>query len=67
MATIDDFKKIELRAGEVVSAERVAGADKLLKLQVNLGSEIRQIVSGSLSRIRIQARSWGSKERFGVR
>ncbi len=46
MVTIDDFKKIELRVGEVVSAERVAGADKLLKLQVNLGGETRQIVSG---------------------
>lgn len=43
---ISDFAKIDLRVAEVISAERVEGADKLLKLQVNLGSEQRQIVAG---------------------
>jgi methionyl-tRNA synthetase len=43
---IDDFAKIELRAARVVSAERIAGSRKLLKLQVDLGDEQRQIVSG---------------------
>ena len=43
---IDDFAKIELRAALVVSAEKIAGSRKLLKLQVDLGDEKRQIVSG---------------------
>ena len=44
--TIDDFAKIEMRVGEVKSAERVAGADKLLKVMVDLGTEVRQVVAG---------------------
>lgn len=43
---IDDFTKIEMRVGQVKTAERVAGADKLLKLTVDIGTEIRQIVAG---------------------
>ena len=46
MITIDEFAKIELRLATVLAAEKVAGADKLLKLQVDLGSEKRQIVAG---------------------
>ncbi|HEY4474806.1 MAG TPA: methionine--tRNA ligase subunit beta [Candidatus Paceibacterota bacterium] len=46
MITIDDFKKIELKVAKVISAERVEGSDKLLKLEVDLGSEKRQIVAG---------------------
>ncbi|MEO0109518.1 MAG: methionine--tRNA ligase [candidate division WOR-3 bacterium] len=44
--TIEDFKKIDLRVGRIINAERVPGSDKLLKLEVNLGSELRQIVAG---------------------
>lgn len=44
--TIDDFGKVQLRVGEILSAEPVEKADKLLKLQVNMGTEQRQIVSG---------------------
>ena len=44
--TIDDFAKIELRVGLVKSAEKVKGADKLLKLEVDIGTEVRQIVAG---------------------
>jgi len=44
--TIDDFVKIDLRAGTVVEAERVKGADKLLRLIVDLGFEKRQILAG---------------------
>lgn len=44
--TIDDFAKIEMRVGQVKSAERVQGADKLLKLLVDIGDEVRQIVAG---------------------
>ena len=42
----DDFAKIELKVGTIVSAEKVEKADKLLKLAVDLGSETRTIVSG---------------------
>jgi methionyl-tRNA synthetase len=42
----DDFAKIDLRVGRIVSAEKVEKADKLLKLQVDLGFETRTIVSG---------------------
>ncbi|MDK2801294.1 MAG: methionyl-tRNA synthetase [Clostridiales bacterium] len=44
--TIDDFAKLDLRVAKVISAEKVKGADKLLKLQLEVGSEIRQVVSG---------------------
>jgi methionyl-tRNA synthetase len=44
--TIDDFAKIELRVGLVKVAERVKGADKLLRLEVDIGAEVRQILAG---------------------
>jgi methionyl-tRNA synthetase len=44
--TIDDFKKIELRTGVVVAAERVPKSEKLIKVQVNIGTETRQVVAG---------------------
>ncbi len=44
--TIDDFRKVQLRVAEVVSCSKVKGADKLLKLELNLGEETRQIVAG---------------------
>jgi methionyl-tRNA synthetase len=44
--SIDDFAKIELRVGQVKTAEKVKGADKLLRLEVDLGTEIRQVVAG---------------------
>ena len=44
--TFDDFAKIDLKIGTIVVAEKVEKADKLLKLQVDLGTEIRTIVSG---------------------
>lgn len=46
MITIEDFKKVDLRVAKVIAAERVEGSDKLLKLQVNMGEEERQIVAG---------------------
>jgi len=42
----DDFAKIDLKTGTIVSAEKVEKADKLLKLEVDLGFEVRTIVSG---------------------
>ncbi|AJK89882.1 methionine--tRNA ligase [Lysinibacillus fusiformis] len=44
--TIDDFMKIDLRVATVTACETVPKADKLLKLQVDLGYEQRQVVSG---------------------
>lgn len=46
MITIDDFKKIELRVAKVLKAERVEGSEKLIKLQLQLGEEERQILGG---------------------
>lgn len=44
--TIEDFAKIDFRTAKVIQAEKVEGADKLLKLQLQMGGEIRQVVSG---------------------
>ncbi|MGA2375254.1 MAG: methionine--tRNA ligase [Candidatus Sulfotelmatobacter sp.] len=44
--SIDDFAKIELRVGLVKVAERVPKADKLLRLEVDIGSEVRQVLAG---------------------
>jgi methionine--tRNA ligase beta chain len=46
MITFEDFQKLRIQIGLIVEAEKVEGADKLLKLQVNFGDEKRQIVSG---------------------
>jgi methionine--tRNA ligase beta chain len=47
---IDEFARIELRTAKVVAAERVQGADKLLKLTVDIGRETRTIVAGIATR-----------------
>lgn len=44
--TIDDFKKLDLRVVEVLSAETVENADKLLRLSVQTGSGVRNLVAG---------------------
>ena len=44
--TIDDFAKVKLQTGVVLSCEKVAGSDKLLKSQIKVGDGVRQIVSG---------------------
>jgi len=47
MISIDDFKKIEIKIGEILESEKVEDTDKLLKLSVNFGEEKpRQIISG---------------------
>lgn len=47
MISFEDFKKVELRVGEIKTAEPVEGSEKLLKLMVDLGEENpRQILSG---------------------
>lgn len=42
----EDFSKIKLKVAKVINAERVEGSEKLLKLQVTIGSEERQIIAG---------------------
>ena len=44
--TIDDFAKVQLRVARILEADHVEGADKLLKLQVMIGQEKRQILAG---------------------
>jgi len=46
MITIEDFQKLDIRIGKVLSAEKVKGADKLIKLEIDFGAEKRQVVTG---------------------
>ena len=46
MITYDDFKRIEMRVAKIISAERVDGSEKLLRLDIDLGTEQRQLVAG---------------------
>ncbi|MBI5190871.1 MAG: methionine--tRNA ligase [Nitrospirae bacterium] len=43
---IDDFMKVDLRVGRVLEAERVPKSDKLIKMRIDIGAEVRQIVGG---------------------
>ena len=44
--TIDDFARVDLRVARIVKAEAVAGADKLVRLELDLGGEVRQVFAG---------------------
>jgi len=44
--TFDEFKKMDLRVGEILKAEKVAGTDKLIKFEVDIGTEKRTMVAG---------------------
>src|SRR3989344_2155843 len=44
--SFQDFQKLDLRIGKIELAEKVKGADKLLRIEVDLGSEKRQLVAG---------------------
>jgi methionyl-tRNA synthetase len=44
--TIEEFQKVQLKVAKVLSAERVPKSEKLIKLQIDLGGEQRQIVAG---------------------
>jgi methionyl-tRNA synthetase len=46
IVTFDEFKKMDLRVGEILKAEKVPGTDKLLKIEVNIGTETRTMVAG---------------------
>jgi methionyl-tRNA synthetase len=44
--SIEDFAKVQLRVGQILEAEKIEGSRKLLKLKVDIGSEVRQLVAG---------------------
>jgi methionine--tRNA ligase beta chain len=46
MITFNEFMKLDIRIGTVKAAEKVHGADKLIRLELDLGSEMRQVVAG---------------------
>jgi methionyl-tRNA synthetase len=46
LITIDDFKAVQLRTGKILEAERVPKSEKMVKLQIDLGAEKRQILAG---------------------
>lgn len=43
---LEDFKKLDIRVGKILTAEKVEGSDKLVKLEVDFATEKRQIVAG---------------------
>ena len=45
MATFKDFQKLDIRIGKIIAAEKVAGTDKLIKLEVDFITEHRQILA----------------------
>lgn len=46
LVNLEEFARVDLRVGEIVEAEKIPGADRLLKLRVSLGQEERQVVAG---------------------
>jgi methionyl-tRNA synthetase len=44
--SIDEFAKVHMRVGQVLEAEKIEGSRKLLKLRVDIGDEVRQVVAG---------------------
>ncbi len=46
MTTFDDFKKIEMKVGEILEVEEIPEADSLYKIEVDLGDEKRQVLAG---------------------
>lgn len=46
MISFEDFKKLDIRVGKIVSAEKISGTNKLLVMEVDFGAETRQIVAG---------------------
>jgi methionyl-tRNA synthetase len=44
--SIEDFAKVQMRVGQIMEAEKIEGSRKLVKLRVDLGTEVRQVVAG---------------------
>ena len=43
---IEEFAKVQMRVGQVLEAEKVAGSKKLIRMRVDIGTEVRQVVAG---------------------
>jgi methionyl-tRNA synthetase len=43
---LEEFAKVEMRVGQILEAERIEGSRKLIRMRVDIGSEIRQVVAG---------------------
>jgi methionine--tRNA ligase beta chain len=50
MIKFDDFQKLDIRIGKITKVEKVENADKLYKLQVDIGDEKRQVIAGIADR-----------------
>ncbi|RLB07200.1 MAG: methionine--tRNA ligase subunit beta [Deltaproteobacteria bacterium] len=46
MVSFDDFARLDIRIGTIRSADRVQGTDKLMRLELDVGGEMRQVVAG---------------------
>jgi methionyl-tRNA synthetase len=44
--SIDEFARVQMRVGQILEAEKIEGSRKLVKLRVDIGSEVRQVVAG---------------------
>ena len=44
--SIEDFARVQMRVGQIIEAEKIEGSRKLMKLKVDIGTEIRQVVAG---------------------
>jgi methionyl-tRNA synthetase len=44
--SIEDFAKVQMRVGQILEAEKIEGSRKLIKLRVDIGTEVRQVVAG---------------------
>jgi methionyl-tRNA synthetase len=44
--SIEDFAKVQMRAGQILEAEKIEGSRKLIRLRVDIGTEVRQVVAG---------------------
>src|SRR5512141_896932 len=44
--SIEEFAKVQMRVGQILEAEKIEGSRKLIKLRVDIGTEVRQVVAG---------------------
>lgn len=44
--TIEDFARVQMRVGQILEAEKIEGSRRLIKLRVDIGTEVRQVVAG---------------------
>ena len=56
--TFDDFEKLQFQVGKIISCEEVKKSKKLLCSQVQIGSQVRQIVSGIKATLQCRGNGW---------